>query len=147
MEMSERSQRLLIEQRFKSAEYERNIWVANAEHGTNIAEVLQPSYWAHVADKLRPYDRIEVRVDGASGCSNCSCCRLTAAGLRCASCTAMTWRPVEEVPTAIKHKVEWKGPQLKWCVIRQSDNEIIFKGITDKGQAQHEAERHERMLA
>jgi hypothetical protein len=135
---------VVIDQRMKSAEYERNVWVVNAEHGTIVNDVLEPAYWAHVAQKLRPYDRIEVRVDSGEWLLELMVLGCDRNWARVHVLHRYELGPVEaELPAAQKHKVEWKGPQLKWCVIRVSDSEIIVRGL-DKGQAFAEMGRHER---
>ena len=49
----------IIEPRFKPAEFCRTVWYATPEPGTELKELLEPSYWTHVASKLRKGDRIE----------------------------------------------------------------------------------------
>lgn len=147
--MTEETKRdkILIEARLKEAEYERKVYVVNAEHGTTINDVLEPAYWAHVAPKLRPYTRLEVRIDSGEWMLE----------LLVLSCDR-TWAKVavlhryelapgdEDMPPASKHKVEFKGPHWKWCVIRVADGGVIFKGL-EKEQAFAELERHERTMA
>jgi hypothetical protein len=135
----------LNEPRFKLAEAVRNVWVVNAEQGTTVNDVLEPAYWAHVAQRLRPYDHIEVRIDTGEWL-------LSLLVLGC----DRNWAKVHvlhryelekaetDMPKAKKHRVEWKGPQLKWCVIRNSDNEIIFKEM-EKAEAHAQMAHHEAL--
>jgi len=135
---------ILTEPRIKGAEYERNTWVVNAEQGTTVSDVLEPLYLSCVSQRLSPYDRIEVRIDTGEwmlellvlGCGRnfAKVCLLHKHELE----------PTEfELPAAQKHKIEWKGPQHKWCVIRLADGEMLFRGM-DKGEAAAALERHER---
>ena len=138
---------VLIDQRLKLAEFERNTWVVNAEHGTTINDVLEPAYWAHVAQKFRPYDRVEVRVDSGEWMLELLVLGCDRSWARMHVLHRHELAEVEpEMPAAAKHRVEWKGPQLKWCVIRNADNEILFRGF-DKAQAFAELQRHERAMA
>jgi len=50
----------IINPQFKPAEFTRTVYSATPEPGTIIDDVLSPSYWTHVATKLRKGDRIEV---------------------------------------------------------------------------------------
>ncbi len=137
---------VLIEPRLKVAADERGWWVVNAEQGTTINDVLEPVFWSYIASKLRPYDRIEVRVDTGEWMLELmvlSCDRMWA---RVKVLHQYDLGPVEtEMPQAQKHRVEWKGPQLKWCVIRNADSEIILKGF-DKADAFVQMERHENAM-
>ena len=52
-----------------------------------------------------------------------------------------------EVPvSAIKHKVEWKGPQRKHVVVRLTDSEVVQKGFSEKTAALAWMANHERVL-
>lgn len=50
--------------RIKEAQYERRVWVAMPPHNTPFEKLLDPNYWAHIATKLKQWDRIEVQPDG-----------------------------------------------------------------------------------
>ena len=54
---------ILNPSRLQGAEYARQDWVVNAEEGTKISDVLDPAYWAHTSAQMKPYDRIEVRLE------------------------------------------------------------------------------------
>ena len=54
---------ILNPQRRGLAEQMRQDWVVNAEEGTSVQDVLDPSYWAHIAAELQQYDHIEVRLE------------------------------------------------------------------------------------
>lgn len=143
--MAEKRAVILDEPRLKSAEYERSWWIVNAAEGTQVSDVLEPVYWSFIADRLRPYDRIEVRVDTGEWLLDLLVLGCDRAWARVAVLHKYDLGPVEaEMPAAQKHRIEWKGPQLKWCVIRNADSEIIAKGH-DKTQAFAELERYERM--
>lgn len=119
--------------RMHLSEYKRQDWVCNAELGTTVEDVLKPEYWAHMAALMNPYDHIEVRVDDGSW----------VAYLLVTACDR-TWAKVkldrklelvDDVSTpeqSIRHRVEWKGPQLKWCVIRVSDSERVQSEMASK---------------
>lgn len=49
--------------RVKLAEYARRTWVAVAPDGATISDVLNPSFWSHVAADIRAWDRIEIRAE------------------------------------------------------------------------------------
>ena len=53
--------RKLLEHQAKTAEYVRTDWIVMPEAGTTLTEMEDSAYWANVAKKMRPFDRIEVR--------------------------------------------------------------------------------------
>lgn len=47
------------------AEYARTAYVITPPQGVSFEQCLEPAFWAHVGERLRPFDRIEVcAVDG-----------------------------------------------------------------------------------
>lgn len=149
MEEKKESKRavVLTDQRLKSAEYERNLWVVNAEYGTTIDDILNPMYWAHVAQKLKPYDRVEVRIDSGEWLLELMVLGCDRSWAKMHVLHSHQLAPVDEgLPQAARHKVEWKGPQHKWAVIRIADGEMIFKGL-DKAAAFDQMARHEKAMA
>lgn len=137
----------LFEERFKSAEYERMLYVANAKEGTTINDVLEPAYWSHVSQRLRPYDRIEVRIDTGEWLLELVVLAADRNWAQVAVLHNHTLGPADEdMPAARKHEVKFKGPQLKWCVIRVADSEIIFSGLS-KAAALAQMASHEHATA
>jgi hypothetical protein len=122
--------RILNPQRMGLAEQLRQDWVVNAEEGTSVEEVLDPQYWAHMAMHLQPMDRIDVRAETGDWLLELLVIN-----------TGRNWaqmhllarhdlvKRAETMPASVKHRVEWKGPQLRWCVIRNGDNEMLQKGM------------------
>lgn len=124
---------ILNPQRHGLREQLRQDWVVNAENGTKIDDVLDPQYWAHVSALMQPYDRIEVLQETGEWMLELLVIN-----------TGRNWAQVhvlhkhdleqraESMPAALKHKIEWKGPQLKFCVIRIADSEVIQKELASK---------------
>lgn len=122
--------RILNPQRMGLAEVMRRDWVVNAEEGTTIEQVLDPQYWAHMASQLTPMDTVEVRLETGEWLLKLRCIN---AGRNWAQMFLEQRHDLEKraetMPSSTKHKVEWKGPQNKFCVIRISDNEVLQKGM------------------
>jgi len=118
----------LMPERFKLAAHERNVWAMTAEHGTTVDDIMKPEYWMHLAPQLRPYDRIEVRIDDGvfflellviqSGQNWAKVFKLNEHQLVKAS--------LAPVPDG-QYGTKWNGPHNKFVVFRKSDNEIISK--------------------
>jgi hypothetical protein len=56
----------LTPSKLEQAEFSRVLFSVTPELGTTIKEVLDPTYWRHVAGKLRPRCRIEVLAEDLS---------------------------------------------------------------------------------
>jgi hypothetical protein len=133
--------------RMRLAEYDRQDWVANIQFGVTIEDIQTPGYWAHLASQLKPYDHIEARAEDGSwiaylvvtGCDRAwakvavdRVIKLTTADV------ALSQEP--------QHKVEWKGPQYRFSVIRLSDSEKIKDGFMTKDEAHAWMVEHERVV-
>jgi hypothetical protein len=113
--------------RMKSGEFVRTLYVITAEKGTTRKDLLEPEYWSHVAAQFKPYDRLEVRVDDETFFAEylvLSCGRTWAKVLEL-SFKSLDSAPVTTEGDMDEFIITWKGPALKWCVIRESDKEII----------------------
>jgi hypothetical protein len=122
--------------RMQMAEYWRNEWVVNAELGTTVEDVMDPQYWAHMAAMLKPYDRIEVRVDDGSWLLELivTGCDRSWAKVHLLQRYELTTADVAQTQSA-KYEVAWKGPQHKWVVIRLSDQMMIKSELGSKNIA------------
>lgn len=141
----EKRSAVLVEARMKPAEYERNDWVANVEFGHTIEDVLDPGYWAFTAPKLKPYDHIEARSEDGTWVADlivCGCDR-TWAKVALKQKFNLTTQDVSQ-SQASKHTVEWKGPQLRFGVVRTSDATIVKDGFREKAQAEAWMKEHEQ---
>ena len=124
---------VLTDARFGLAEHKRNDWVATAEQGTTIEDVLKPEYWSYVSGRFAPYDHIEVRVDDGEWLLELL---VTACGRNFAKVAVLGQHSLVKASN-IKlpdsgYEVLWKGPHLKFCVIRKSDSEKIREGYATK---------------
>lgn len=144
--------RKLIIPRFKQAEYERTPWRASIEAGIGIDDVLRPEFWSHVAAKMKPYDIVEVVAEDGAYYAELlvlSCDRLWAK-VQVKTFMELNGPQVDPLltsPLASGYKVEYKGPTLKHCVIRLSDNEIVQKEIARKADAEVWVAEHVKALA
>ena len=133
--------------RMRLAEYERQVWVANIEFGTTVDDIMVPGFWAHMAAQLRPYDEIEARSDDGTWIAHLvvTGCERTWARVAIDRVVKLTTAEVAETQ-AVQHKIEWKGPQDKFTVIRLNDSERIRKGFATKEEAAAWLREHERMI-
>jgi len=139
---------ILNPQRMELAEQWRQDWVVNAEQGTTIGDVLDPQYWSHMAYRMQPYDHIEVRLETGEWLLQLL---VLSVGRNYVQVYLMVKHDLqgvgEDAPVAMKHKVEWKGPQHKWVVTRLADSQAIQSGLESKEIANTWLSNHERVVA
>lgn len=118
------------------AESKRHDWVVDVGPEVDVDEITDPEFWAHVAEDFQALDLIEVRWMDHSKI-------VTLRVLWCERAFAKVCVvhkeeydkaiPEDEVQSKT-YRVQWKGPSLKFCVIRNSDERIIQDRLVDKTQ-------------
>jgi len=127
---------ILNPSRMGLSEYLRQDWVVNAEEGTTVQDILDPGYWAHTSAQMKPYDRIEVRLETGEWIADLIALQVDRNWARVHMLHLHDLVAVaSEVPAPQKFRVEWKGPQRKHVVIRLSDSLAIQEGFSAKTEA------------
>lgn len=123
----------------KLAEFERSVYRVTLQEEYTKDDLLNPSFWAHVAQSFRPTDLVEVyRVDGK-----------VFAQLVVMSCDK-TWAKMailQYVDLAKAEKssldgmeseymVKLRGPK-RWSVIRRADNQILQENLFSESDAKN----------
>ena len=126
--------------RLTGAEFMRNIHVADASPGTKPQDLEDPTFWAHVAAKMKPRDRIEVWVDDNSWFAECVVlgCTKTDALVKVLGVWDLNGHQIisDRADTNLKaYRVEFRGHFEKWGVIRKVDNEVVHTGEATEGGA------------
>jgi hypothetical protein len=144
----------LASERFKLAEHERNIHSITVEEGITRAQIIDPAFLAHVAAKLRPYDRVEVRCDDGALFATLLVLQAERTWARVhvlewhnlttrdvsLTQTGETDQPVAAGPAPNKeqeYEIAYKGPHKKWSVIRLTDGAYMREGEESKAAASH----------
>lgn len=150
-EAAPKQQPMIDPGRVRLAEYDRNIWIANAEHGRTPQELLDPAYWSLKSAHFQPYDQIEARAEDGSWVA-----------YYIVTDTSRTWARVvldrivklttgdvslSQAQASVKHEVKWKGPQNKYSVIRIADSVDIQHGFKSAEAAHVWLREHERTTA
>lgn len=137
----------ITEQRFNLAEYWRRDFVVNAEIGTTKEDILRPEYWALVAQHLKPFDHIEVRDEAGEWIAELSVRQADRTWANVALLHFHQFVAISDQPgVAARHRVEWKGPQHKWAVIRNGDSQMVQKGFSERESANEWLRNHERTV-
>ena len=126
--------------RFHLAEAERMPYAITVEQGVTKRHITDPAFLAHVAARLRPYDKIEVRCDDGSFYAELLVltAERTYARVHLLAWHDLTTKDVTQTQAAIAqpgYTVEWKGPHRKWCVIRTQDASIVHEQAPGKHEA------------
>lgn len=126
----------LSSSRLVQAEFARNVYVATLEAGTMRNVLAEETFWAHVGNKLKAWDRIEVRCEDFSWMAECI---VRAAGINFAQVEVLWLKELGPIAAATAeaaqeagkpvYDVQWKGPQNKFCVVRLSDKRIMKKDM------------------
>ena len=139
---------ILNPQRMGLAEQKRQDWVVDAEEGTNIEDVLQPSYWSHMASQMQPYDHIEVRLETGEWILDLIVTSLGRnwAAVFVANKYEMS-KALEAAPPAAKYIVKWRGPAHKFCIVRVLDSETIQEGHMTADDAKAALTQYEKTVS
>lgn len=132
LELPPRKVGMIVPNRVQLAEQGRNIHLVTVPSGQTPQDFLEPSYWGMVAKSFQPYDHVEVRCDDR-----------TFWGLYIVLACDRTWAKLEpmiekSLPSAddgVVHPeftIEWKGPHLKYSVIRLSDMSVVHEGEQER---------------
>lgn len=130
---------------FGLAENKRQDWVLDVPVSVTLEQAMEPSYYAHVAAQMEPLDNVQLRCEDGSWVADLivQFCERNYARVVLKTHTKLgSEKDAPEV--SVEHRVEWKGPTLKWCVIRNSDNKIIKDGIKSKELGYTERMEHEK---
>ncbi len=134
------------EARTALAEYARQDWVVNAEEGTKIEDILKPEYWSLVCVRMKPYDRIEVRLETGEWIAELLVLQADRLYAQVYPLKIHDLVGAENAlkPMAPEYQSVWKGPQKKWCIIRLADNQLVEEGVDDKLVSQQHRVNFER---
>ena len=125
--------------RFSDSQHTNMNWTATVPAGTTLEDVLNPSYFANVASKITIYDRIQVRVDTGEWYAELlvvSCGRVWAKLVPIVKLD-LTSKDDDQLDGEAFEKfiVQYRGPHLKFCVIRKEDSEPIKEHLQTKVEA------------
>jgi hypothetical protein len=131
----ERPIKQLAPQRRKLAEYARQHHVVTVEDAEHPEDFLQPEFWALIAKDMQVGDRVDVQDDELTffGEYLVMACDRTWAKLHKLHETALV--PPKEAAVSPDFDIQYKGPHLKYCVIRKSDKSIVHEGAASRVDA------------
>jgi len=117
----------LVPSRMREAEAVRNTWCVTPEPGTQLDDILKPGYWAHMCNKLRPWDVIEVRYEDEEGPFFAQLL-VRYVGRVEAAVKVVHFVPLGPVgldPLDSEYKIKYSGAHCKYRVIRKKDGMVL----------------------
>lgn len=133
--------------RMRLAEFDRQEWIVNAESSHTIDDVLKPEYWSHMAQQMNAYDHIEVRAEDGTWMAELIVVQPDRSWVKVVLKAKYEFRTRDDLPDAEPlHKVEFKGPQHRFTVIRLSDSQMVRDGFKTKEEAESWMREHERVI-
>lgn len=127
--------------KFRLAEYDRNMFSARPEHGTDIEAFMQPEYWAHIAAQCKVFDQIEVIPESGEYYMLFLVVAASRTGLRVKPIVRIDLSDEDEIKDR-DLDVTWKGPVLKWCVTRSADKAVIYDKFASREEAAQKLAEH-----
>jgi hypothetical protein len=99
-------------------------------------DCANPAFWSIVAPRIGRDDIIEVRTEDQRFFAELYVIDSNQQGL---SVVEMRYKDLQgkipELAADTGYIAKWKGPQLKWCVIRDSDDVVMQKQLVSKAAA------------
>lgn len=140
----------ILASQIQEASYARNVWRGICPHGTPIEAILDPEYWAHITKQLRPLDRIEMVSEDHAWFAELIVLRVAdvSAKVKLTNLVRLQDVPVVQVapeppaPANQAFKIEWKGNNKRFTVIRESDKAALKDGFASKDEAAQWLEAH-----
>lgn len=136
--------------RLALAEHARMLYQATVEPNVTREDLQNPKFWEHVSRRFEPGTRLEVMTDDMQ-----YFCELIV--LDCGA----NWAAVKEMryidfaqlkivkgdDVASGFEVAFKGPHLKWAVIRKEDNAVIKDGYKSEAEATKVMNQHVAVIS
>lgn len=145
--LAPKSARKVHPSRFREASGARNVWAIGVDELTTWDEVLAPEYWSHIAQNCRPGDYIEVKPDDGS---YVALLHVVSVQRNAVGVCEIYKKPLHGVAMPVVTNattVEFKGPNLKWCVIRTKDKVRVGEGHETQAHAQIAAQEYQKVLS
>lgn len=141
------SRRKIHPSRFKLAEQVVNTHCIVVEEGVPFDAMKEPSYWSHIANRLRPGDEIKVRTDDGAYAATLYVKEVAHQAARVVPVWYVSLSEVDVLPADTEYEVRYAGPIHKHRVIRKKDNAIIESGIDSKVAAYAAMAVHAKQMA
>ena len=130
----------LLEKSLVQAEFARQLFRVTPPVGTNLDDMLEPSYWANVAMKFNPHDLIEVVPEDGAFYARLFVLSVQKLSLKVEKLEYVefnTSSKAESGKVLEQFESKWGGASAKWRIHRKSDNAPVS---SDSFQSKEDAE-------
>lgn len=131
-------------------------------HDIVLNDILNPKYWEHHSNKLRPGDKIEIRTEGSMFYAELFVVDVGHLAAKMKVLSAIALQNTKESEDAIKiekdaeqqtlednpgYSVKWVSPTKKWGVKREGQKDWVRTGFETKDAAQLWIKGDQRAMA
>jgi hypothetical protein len=113
-----------------------NYWAIIVPAGVTVETILQPEFWANVADKLRPADSIEATNDSLDFLARFFVRSVGRARVSLALIQDVQFDALSETSEPAAHRIKFGGPHNRWCVERIADGKTIKENLETREDAE-----------
>lgn len=131
---------------FGLAEFKQRHHIADVHQDVLESDVLEPGYWAHVADQMKTLDIISCRWQDSSKVVHL---RVIRSGARFCNVVRIGFEDlskgsIERPAGTINLIAKYKGTVRKWAAVRLSDDHVLHDGMETRAEAEVWIEQHEK---
>lgn len=118
-----------------------------AKQGQTLEDLLQPNAWAHVATRIKQWDRIEVVSEDNTFMAELFVVAQSRLWLRVVPIFVVDLTETNDIPEDDEeYTVKWRGPLMKHCVVRTADDSNVLEKIASKEDALKAKVEYEKTL-
>lgn len=130
------------------AECVHQFWAVTTPSGTPREATLQPTFWVHVARKLRPLAKVSVTAEDGSWYQELLCLVADGPDVRMKELGFWELEDTSDVSdTSDTMRVEWAGPYHQFRVTRNADGVVLEKGFKTRVDASRWMVNNSRVAA
>lgn len=137
----------LPENRCVAAGYTLRRFDVTLPEGTLFEDLLRPAFWANVAKKFERCAMVDAVTDDGSFYAQMLVTNAGSGFAEVVTINHVDLQPSTEEELSADFAVAWKGPHLKYAVIRQSDKEMLKSGFVKRVDAETWAREHKQVIA
>ncbi len=121
-----------------------------AKPGQTIEDIMEPKAWASISPRVEVWSRVNVIAEDGSYLAEL---HVTSVSRQWVATTLLSYHDLTEkdkdkpaLEVLELHEVKWRGPILKWCLVRKEDDSNISEKMETKEQAGNAKIEYEKAL-
>lgn len=117
-------------------EYATVVWHWTVPAGQSLADLLEPAYWQHVTQQLRPGHEIKASAEDRTFWGHLYVRSVGKAEAKVSEIHSVSFDAVSDQEDDDETYIKWRSPKSKFAVYRKSDDELLKDGFEAKEDAQ-----------